>query len=157
MLRPSATPVGSTLTPTVTPTASGAALGLTIQANPSRVWAGLPVEYTLTLVNRSAKPVRNISLLDPLPAALEPGGIISGAGATWQDRTLRVEKDELRPGERLEVIFQAIVAANVSPGTTIINQVDASAAGELQAMASAAVVLPPAELPRVGGRTDADR
>jgi len=157
VLRPSATPVGSTLTPTMTPTASGAALGLTIQANPSRVWAGLPVEYTLTLVNRSAKPVRNISLLDPLPAALEPGGIISGDGANWQDRTLRVEKAELKPGERLEVIFQAIVAANLSPGTTIINQVDASAMDGLQAKASAAVVLPPAELPRVGGRTDADR
>ena len=156
-MRPTATPVGSTLTPTVTPTASGAALSLTIQANPSQVWAGLPVEYTLTLVNRSANPVRNVSLLDPLPAALEPGGIISGAGANWQDRTLRVEKDELKPGERLEIIFQAIVAANLPPGTTIVNQVDASAAGGLQAKASAAIVLPPAELPRVGGRADAER
>ena len=156
-LRPTASPVGPTLTPTATPIPSAAALGLTVQANPSRVWAGLPIEYTLTLVNRSANPVRNVSLLDALPAALEPGGIISGAGATWQDRTLRVQKDELKPGERLEIIFQAIVAANLAPGTTIANQVDASAAGGLQAKASAAVALPPAELPRVGGRADADR
>jgi len=156
-LRATATPIGSTLTPTMTPTASAASLSLTVQANPSRVWAGLPVEYTLTLVNRSASPVRNVSMLDALPAALEPGGIIAGTGANWQDRTLRIEKDELKPGEQLEVIFQAIVAANVPPGTTIINQVDASAAGGLQAKASAAVVLPPAELPRVGGSSDADR
>ena len=156
-LRATATPIGSTLTPTMTPTASAASLSLTVQANPSRVWAGLPVEYTLTLVNRSANPVRNVRLLDALPAALEPGGIISGAGANWQDRTLRIEKAELKPGERLEVIFQAIVAANLPPGTTITNQVDASAADGLEAKASAAVVLPPAELPRVGGGDNADR
>jgi uncharacterized repeat protein (TIGR01451 family) len=156
-LRATATPVGATLTPTMTPTASAAALSLTVQANPNRVWAGLPVEYTLTLVNRSANSVRNVSLLDLLPTALEPGGIISGAEANWQDRTLRVQKDELKPGERLEVIFQAIVAENLSPGSTIANQVDASAAGGLEAKASAAVLLPPAELPRVGGGADADR
>jgi uncharacterized repeat protein (TIGR01451 family) len=154
-LRPTAPLIGSTLTPTVTPTANVAALSLSVQANPNRVWAGLPVEYTLALVNRSANPVRDISLIDVLPTTLEPGGIISGAGATWQDRTLRVEKDELKAGERLEVIFQAIVAANISPGTTITNQVDASATGGLQAKASAAIVLPPAELPRVGGGADA--
>jgi len=142
---------------TPTPTATGVPLSLTVRANPSRVWAGLPVEYTLTLVNRSASPIRNVILLDALPAALEPGGIISGAGANWQDRTLRIEKDELKPGERLEVIFQAIVAVNLPPGTTIANQVDASAEGGLQTKASAAVVLPPAELPRVGGSCDADR
>ncbi len=142
---------------TPTPTATGVPLSLTVRANPSRVWAGLPVEYTLTLVNRSASPIRNVILLDALPAALEPGGIISGAGANWQDRTLQIEKDELKPGERLEIIFQAIVAANLPPGTTIANQVDASAAGGLQAKASAAVILPPAELPRVGGSSDADR
>ena len=156
-LRPTASPVGPTLTPTATPTPSAAALGLTVQAKPNRVWPGLPIEYTLTLVNQSANSVRNVSLLDALPAALEPGGIISGAGATWQDRTLRIEKDELKPGERLEVIFQAIVATNLPPGTTIVNQVDASAAGGLEAKASAAVLLPPAELPRVGGSSDADR
>jgi uncharacterized repeat protein (TIGR01451 family) len=141
----------------VTPPPSTAALSLTVRANPSRVWTGLPVEYTLTLVNRSANPVRNVILLDALPAALEPGGIIAGAGANWQDRTLRIEKDELKPGEQLEVIFQAIVPANLPPGTTISNQVDASAAGGLQAKASAAVLLPPAQLPRVGGSCDADR
>jgi uncharacterized repeat protein (TIGR01451 family) len=156
LLRPTASPIAATRTPTATLTSSAPALSLTVQTNPSRAWAGLPVEYTLTLVNRSASPVRNVILLDTLSAALEPGGIIAGAGANWQDRTLRVEKDELKPGERLEVIFQAIVAANVPPGTTIINQVDASAAGGLQAKASAAVVLPPAELPRVGGSCDAD-
>ena len=150
-MRPTATPIAATRTPTVTSTSSAAALSLTVRANPSRVWAGMPVEYTLTLVNRSANPIRNVILLDTLPAALEPGGIISGAGANWQDRTLRVQKDELKPGERLEVIFQAIVAANLPPGTTVANQVDASAEGGLQAKASAAVVLPPAELPRVGG------
>jgi uncharacterized repeat protein (TIGR01451 family) len=142
---------------TPTPTATGVPLSLTVRANPSRVWAGRPVEYTLTLVNRSANPVRNVSMLDALPAALEPGGIISGAGANWQDRTLRVQKDELKPGEQLEVIFQAIVAANLPPGTTITNQVDASAAGGLQAKANTTVVLPPAELPRVGGGDDAER
>jgi uncharacterized repeat protein (TIGR01451 family) len=156
-LRPTSAPIAATRTPTATATSSAAALSLTVQTNPSRVWAGLPVEYTLTLANRSASPVRNVILLDTLPAALEPGGIIAGAGANWQDRTLRVEKDELKAGERLEIIFQAIVAANVLPGTTIANQVDASAAGGLQAKASAAVVLPPAELPRVGGSCDAKR
>jgi uncharacterized repeat protein (TIGR01451 family) len=155
-IRPTASPVGSTFTPTVTPTPSATTLSLTVQVNPSQVWAGLPVEYTLILVNQSANAVHNVILLDALPAALEPGGIIAGVGATWQDRTLRVEKDELKPDERLEVIFQAIVVANLSPGTTIINLVDASATGGLQAKASAAIVLPPAELPRVGGRADAD-
>ncbi|MCU0502611.1 MAG: hypothetical protein MUC51_12770 [Anaerolineae bacterium] len=142
---------------TPTPTATGVPLSLTVRANPSRVWRGMPVEYTLTLVNRSASPIRNVILLDALPAMLEPGGIISGAGATWQDRTLRIEKDELKPGERLEVIFQAIVAENLPAGTTIANQADASAAGGLQAKANVAVVSPPAELPRVGGSCDADR
>jgi uncharacterized repeat protein (TIGR01451 family) len=142
---------------TPTPTATGVPLSLTVRANPSRVWAGLPVEYTLTLVNRSTNPVRNVLLLDALPVALEPGGIISGTGAAWQDRTLRIEKDELKPGELIEVVFQAIVADNVPPGTTIANQVDAVAEGGLQAKASAVVTLPPAELPRVGGSCDADR
>jgi hypothetical protein len=39
----------------VTPTPSATILSLTVQANPSRVWAGLPVEYTLILVNQSAR------------------------------------------------------------------------------------------------------
>lgn len=147
----------ATPTITVTPTSSAAALGLTIRANSSRVWAGLPVEYKLTLVNRSTNPIRNVSLLAAMPPSLEPGGIISGAGANWQDRTLRVEKTELKPGEQVEVAFQAIVASNVPPGTAIVNQVDASAESGLQAKASATVLLPPAELPRVGGGADADR
>jgi len=151
-----APPVGSTPTPLLTPVA-GDALTLTVQANPSQVWAGLPVEYTLTLVNQSADPVSDIILLAPLPAALEQGAIISGDGANWDGRTLRVEKDELKPGERLEVVFQAIVAADVPRGTTIINWVDVSAAGGLQTHARAAIILPPAELPRVGGRADAHR
>lgn len=155
-LRPTTPPVAATSTPTVTSTPSATVLSLTVQVNPSRVWSGMPVEYTLTLVNRSATPVRDVVVIDALPVALEPGGIITGTGAIWQDRTLRVQKDELKPGEQLEVIFQAIVAANLPPGI-ITNQVDASAAGGLQAKASTTVILPPAELPRVGGGDDAER
>ena len=139
------------------PTASGAALGLTIRANPSEVWADQPVEYTLALVNQSAGPIRGVILLDPLPADLDPGAIISGAGATWRDRILRVEKEELAPGERLEIVFQALVGAKLPSGAAVVNRVSASAAGGLQASASATIAMPPPELPRVGGGDDAER
>jgi hypothetical protein len=150
-----APPVGATPAPFLTPGAGDAALSLTIQANPSQVWAGLPVEYTLILVNQSANSVRDVNLLDVLPIALEPGGIISGDGANWRDRTLRIEKEELKPGEQLDIIFQVIVAENLPLGTIVTNQVEASASGGLQVQATADIVLPPAELPRVGGGADA--
>jgi hypothetical protein len=155
---PTATPpIGGTPAPLLTPAASDASLGLSVQARPHLAWAGLPVEYTVTLVNQSANPLRDISLIVRLPYNLEPGAIISGAEADWEDQTLRIEKDELQPGEQLEVVFQAFVAAGLPAGITITSQVGASASGGLQAEASADIVLPPAELPRVGCGGDADR
>jgi uncharacterized repeat protein (TIGR01451 family) len=148
---PSPRPQPTVPASTATPTASGAALSLAIRANPNEVWADQPVEYTLALVNRSAGPIRNIVLLDPLPADLDPGAIISGAEASWQDRTLRVEKEELAPGERLEIVFQAIVGTKLPPGTAIVNRASASMAGGLETSASTTIAMPPPELPRVGG------
>ena len=150
---PSPRPQPTVPAATATPTASGAALSLAIRANPSEVWADQPVEYTLALVNRSAGPIRNVVLLDPLPVDLDPGAIILGAEASWQDRTLRVEKEELAPGERLEIVFQAIVGAKLPSGAAVVNRASASAAGGLEASASATIAMPPPELPQRGRHT----
>jgi uncharacterized repeat protein (TIGR01451 family) len=122
-----------------------------MRANPSQVWADQPVEFTLILANRSTSPVRNVVLLNALPADLAPGAIISGAGAVWRDRTLRMERSELAPGEQLEIVFQAIVGAELPAGAAIVNRASATAAGGLEASASAILAMPPSELPRVGG------
>ena len=169
--QPTAAPVTATPAPRITPTAvaatptashtaavtvAGDALSLAIDASPLQAWSGVKVICTLTLINRSADTVRKVVLLDPLPAGLEPGALYAEIEASWQGRTLRAETATLAPGEQLTVIFEAIVGANVAPGAVILNQVTASAAGVAQIAASATIALPPAELPRVGGRPNAE-
>ena len=50
----------------------------------------------------------------------------------------------------LVVAFSATVRMDVSPGLVLVNRAEATAAAGLQANASIAVVLPPAELPPTG-------
>jgi hypothetical protein len=155
------TPTPVAATPTASPTApapvAGDALSLSIEASPLQAWSGVKVVCTLTLINRSADTLRDVVLLDPLPAGLEPAAIYADVAAAWQGRTLRAEAASLAPGERLQVIFEAVVGANVAPGAVIFNQATASAAGVAQVAASATIALPPAELPRVGGKVNAER
>ena len=154
---PRATPT-PTATASPSPAPAAGTMSLTLAANRLPVWPGVQVVFTLALVNTSATPIEGIVLLDPLPEGLEPGAILSGAGAGWQGRSFRAEIPALAPGARYEASFEAIVSANVASGTVIVNQASAaSAPGAPPASASADIALPPAELPRVGGIVNDNR
>jgi hypothetical protein len=115
------------------------------------------VRYTLTLTNRSTAAMRDIVLLDQLSAELQPGAIISGAGAAWQRNELRVALADLAPGAQVEIVFTATVAPGTPAGKIIVNQARVGAAGIAALTASASIAMPPAELPRVGRGADSRR
>ncbi len=134
-----------------------AALALAKEAAPEQVWPGVTVHYTLTLSNRGAASARQVILSDTLPEGLEPGQVVSGPGPRWDGRTLRAIAPVLPPGGQLVVAFTALVRDDVAPGGVLVNQAIASAADGLNAVASLAIVLPPAELPPTGRRSHALR
>jgi uncharacterized repeat protein (TIGR01451 family) len=153
------TPVPQPTLTSVTPTPAMAstapsvagALSLAVVVDRSQVWYGAAVTYTITVVNLSTDIVQNVVLIDDLPVGLEPGEIISGAAAIWQGRSLRAEKADLAPGEQYQLVFQAAVGDRAGAGTIIVNGASASAMGVSEATSSAAVAMPPAEMPQVGG------
>jgi uncharacterized repeat protein (TIGR01451 family) len=128
-------------------------LVLTKQVARAQVWPGATVHYTLTLTNRGNSPARQVALADTLPEGLDPGRILTPAGAAWDGRTLRGQSTILPPGGQLVVAFTAVVRPDATPGGVLLNQARASATGGQQVKAEVAVVLPPAELPPTGGCT----
>jgi hypothetical protein len=126
-------------------------LRLALAANPIQVWSGVTVVYTLTAVNPSTAALRDVALLVELPAELQPGTITAPKEATWQGAALRVTLAELAAGTQAEVVFTATVAPDVPAGKIIINRASGSAAGVTAVTATAAVAMPPAELPSFGG------
>jgi len=148
---PSATRRAVTATPTATATPRPATLSLALAASPIQVWSGVTVVYTLTAVNRSTAALRDVALLVELPAELQPGTITAPKDAAWQGTALRVTLAELAAGASAEVIFTAKVAPGVSTGKIIVNRAGGSAAGVTAVAATAAVAMPPAELPSFGG------
>ncbi|MEJ5200470.1 MAG: hypothetical protein WHX53_16240, partial [Anaerolineae bacterium] len=112
--------------PTATAPVPVVRLGLALTANPIQVWSGVTVVYTLTVTNLSAAAVRNVVLLDSLPAGLEPGAIVAGRGAAWEGATLRATMAELAAGAQAQVVFTARVAAGVPAGRVIVNRANAS-------------------------------
>jgi hypothetical protein len=144
-------PAAASPTPAPTATVRPATLSLALAANPIQVWSGVTVVYTLTAVNRSAAALRDVALLVELPAELQPGTITAPKEATWQGTALRVTLAELVAGASAEVVFTAKVAPGVSAGKIIVNRASGSAAGVAALTATAAVALPPAELPSFGG------
>lgn len=151
---PTAPAPTGTVPATATALAPAVRLGLSLTANPIQVWSGVTVVYTLTVTNLSAAAVRDVVLLDSLPAGLEPGAIIAGQGAAWEGATLRATMAELAAGAQAQIVFTARVAAGVPAGRVIVNQANASV-GNVSVQATAAIAMPPAELPAVG--RDADR
>jgi uncharacterized repeat protein (TIGR01451 family) len=146
------TPGGPTPLP-VTPVApvAGAKLALEKRSDRDQVWPGLTVLYTLTLSNVGAASARQVAIEDPLPAGLEPGAIVAGSGAIWDQAILRARIPVLPPGGTYTVSFTARVAPDAGPGPVLLNRAGASAAGGLAARAASEVILPPVELPPVGG------
>lgn len=155
-------PPGSTATPapvlpaTTGVPAAGARLALEKRADPDQVWPGMTLRYTLTLSNVGAASARQVVIEDVLPPGLEPGAILAGSGAAWDQRTLRARTAVLPPGGEYTVSFTARVAPDVGPGPALVNQATAAAAGGLLAQAEAVLVLPPVELPPVGAGTAGD-
>jgi len=148
--QPTATaPVAATPSPTAVAPAGRVDLSLALSVAPVQVWSGVTVVYTLTVTNLSMSALRDVVLLDPLPADLEPGAILVGRDAGWQSGALRATFAELAAGAQAEVIFTAKVAAGVPAGKVIVNRATATA-GAASASASAAIAMPPAELPAVG-------
>jgi uncharacterized repeat protein (TIGR01451 family) len=155
-------PAGVTATPagdpaaatTPAPAVAVGPLALVKTASQSHIWPGAQVMFTLTLINTSAASVRQVRLEDALPAGLEPGAI-EGKEATWDGRTLRIERAVLPPAGRLTVVFTARVADEVPAGGVIVNQAVATAGPAAQpssrATAAATLMLPPLELPPTGG------
>lgn len=165
--RPGATPVPPTDVPppadlpapaaTIEPAGTAGPLTLVKTASQSHIWPGAQVGFTLTLTNTSGASVRQVRLEDVLPAGLEPGEI-QGTEATWDGRTLRLERAVLPPAGRLTVVFTARVADDVPAGGVIVNQVVATAGPAAQpttrVTAAATLLLPPLELPPTGGNCD---
>ncbi len=145
------TSVAPTPVPTDTTQSVVGALSLAVVVDRLQVWHGLTISYTVTIANLSGSAVRDIVLVDVLPVGLEPGVILSGANAVWQGRTLRAEKADLAPGEQYQLVFRAVVGDSARAGTIIVNSASAVAMSVSEATASAAVTMPPAELPQVGG------
>jgi hypothetical protein len=146
-----------TAVPTTTAPAGGAALSWVVIASPIQVWSGVTVVYTLTAVNRSTAALRDVVLLNELPAELQPDTIFSPKQANWQGTVLRAALAELAPGAQAEVVFAARVAPGVPAGKIIVNRASLSAAGVAAVTATASVAMPPAELPRVGGGIQSQR
>jgi uncharacterized repeat protein (TIGR01451 family) len=140
-----ATPVATPATPT-----TRAVLNLKKQVAPTAVWPGTTIRYTLTLSNQGTASAQLVEILDTLPADLIPGTIAPGSNARWEGQTLQAQAPILPPGSQLVIAYTAAVRVNTRPGGIISNQATATAAGDLRAVASASVALPPAELPPTG-------
>jgi uncharacterized repeat protein (TIGR01451 family) len=136
--------------------APAATLILAKEVAREQVWPGATVQYTLTVSNPGGGSARQVVVSDTLPEGLEPGEVLSGTDAAWNGRTLRAEVPVLPPGGRLVMAFTAVVGADVAPGAVLTNEASASAAGNLRAVATIDVVLPPVELPPTGGSTCRD-
>ncbi len=136
------------------PPVAASALSLAMTASRDNIWPGVQVVFTATLTNTSAASVRQVRLEDLLPEGLEPAAI-QGQEATWAGRTLRLERAVLPPNGRLTVVFAARVADKTPATSVIINRATATAGGAAQpterATASVRLILPPLELPPVGG------
>ncbi len=150
-----ATPPGDPAAATTpVPAAAAGPLALVKTASQLHIWPGAQVVFTLTLTNTSAASVRQVRLEDALPAGLEPG-TIDGKEATWDGRTLRLERAVLPPAGRLTVVFAARVADDVPAGGVIVNQAVATAGAiarpTTRVTAAATLMLPPLELPPTGG------
>jgi uncharacterized repeat protein (TIGR01451 family) len=121
---------------------------LTLVADRQAVWPGATVVFTATLTNTGRQQLKAIVLEDRLAAGLEPGAVLAGDG-TWQDRTLRVTAPALDPGARLRVVYSARVTAT-GPDQAIVAQASAATAGCPVRTATAALGMPPSELPATG-------
>jgi hypothetical protein len=113
------------------------------------VWPGASVTFTLTVTNRGATPLRQITVTDLLAEGLAPGEILDG-DATWDGNTLRATIPTLAAGGSLALVYTANVTAT-APGQAIVTRATATAAGGAQAAASLTLGLPPSELPATGG------
>lgn len=149
-----ATPAGVPAAPaTPAPAVAGSPLSLGMAVSQANIWPGAQVVFTLTLTNTSAASVRQVRLENVLPEGLEPGAI-QGGEATWDGRTLRIERAVLPPSGRLTVVFAARVAKELPASGVIINQATATAGPaarpSVRVTASAVLMLPPLELPPTG-------
>jgi uncharacterized repeat protein (TIGR01451 family) len=139
--------------PTVQPTATiePAQLALEKRADRNQVWTGLTVNYTLTLTNPGSGSAQGILIEDVLPSGLEPGEILEGSGAVWNQRTLNAEVAVLPPGGKYTVVFSALVGPVPGQTSVLRNRATASAAGGIAAEAESVLALVPLELPTTGG------
>jgi uncharacterized repeat protein (TIGR01451 family) len=146
---PAAAPVTTPATPV-----TAAELVLKKEVAPAAIWPGVTLHYTLTLSNRGTASAVQVVVQDTLPADLIPGTIAPGADARWEGQTLQARTSALPAGAQLVIAFTAQVRPDARPGGVIANQASAAAAGNLQTVAGAYAILPPAELPPTGGFLD---
>jgi uncharacterized repeat protein (TIGR01451 family) len=139
--------------PTAQPTSTiePAQLALEKRADRNQGWTGLTVSYTLTLTNLGSGSAQGVLIEDALPPGLEPGEILEGSGAAWNQRTLNAEVAVLPPGGKYTVVFSALVGPVPGQNPVLRNRATASAAGGLAAEAESVLVLVPLELPTTGG------
>lgn len=135
----------------VAPSAPAGSLALTKTTGQLAIWPGMTATFTVTLRNSGAASVRQVVIEDTLPAGLEPGAVLAGAGAAWNGRVLRATAPVLAPGGVLRVVYTARVGATLAPDAVLVNRAVATAADGQQASASVALGQPPLELPTTGG------
>lgn len=150
---PNATPApAATSVPNATPVppAPGAALALAKTVDQPAIWPGMTATFALTLTNTGSASLRQVTVTDTLPEGLDPGAVLTGPGAAWNGRVLRVTVPVLAPGGVLRVVYTARVRADLAPAAVLVNRAVATAAGGLQAAALVVLGQPPLELPRTG-------
>jgi uncharacterized repeat protein (TIGR01451 family) len=100
------------------------AVDITKTANPTLVFAGGNVVYTLVVTNTGNVPLENLVVTDNLPVQLtNPRNLILPTGATGQftGNLLEVTLATLAPGERVTITFTATVATGTPANTEIVN------------------------------------
>jgi uncharacterized repeat protein (TIGR01451 family) len=114
------------------------------------------VRYMVTLSNAGQSSAREVSLLATLPEGLTPLTAETSAGAAWTGRSLSLSQPVLAPNGRLVVTFAAVVQTGARQGSVLVTEARASASGLASLSANQPVVMPPAQLPAVGGSVGCD-
>lgn len=145
-------PPGQTPAPGVTPVApSGGVLNLTMTTGQLAIWPGMTATFTVTATNSGSASLREVTIENALPQGLEPGVVVTGAGAAWNGRVLRASVPVLAPGGVFAVVYTARVRADIASDATLVNRAVATTADGQQVAASVVLGQPPLELPTTGG------
>jgi uncharacterized repeat protein (TIGR01451 family) len=148
--------VATVALPAPTMPAGSVSLRVELRASQTAVQAGQSFQYVVTIQNVGMGDAGPLTVRDVLPAGVQLLAARASAGqASVVDNAMTVQAASLPPGAVLQVELDARVRPMTAPGTVFENVCEVEAGGNLWRSPPALVALPPAELPRVGGRRPA--